>query len=135
MIASSRNQWPLSNHRTSGALRRQITSSDGGCTQREESLLMNVDPFTIAIPQTDLDDLQQRLAQTRWPDELPGSGWDAGSNQAYMKELVSYWQTTFGWRKQERELNSFPHFPVTTDYTRLPFLHLQANVLLTLPLI
>src|SRR5712692_1405589 len=135
MIASSRNQWPLSNHRTSGALRRQITSSDGGCTQREESLLLNVDPFTIAIPQTDLDDLQQRLAQTRWPDELPGSGWDAGSNQAYMKELVSYWQTTFDWRKQEQELNAFPHFRVTIDDTGIHFLHVRGKGPRPLPLI
>jgi hypothetical protein len=26
-------------------------------------------PFRIAIPQADLDDLRSRLARTRWPDE------------------------------------------------------------------
>ncbi len=31
-------------------------------------------PFRIAIPQADLDDLHERLARTRWPDELPGVG-------------------------------------------------------------
>lgn len=35
---------------------------------------MNIQPFTIAIPQTALDDLHQRLTQTRWPDEIPDSG-------------------------------------------------------------
>ena len=32
-------------------------------------------PFTIAVPEEVLSDLRQRLAATRWPDELPGSGW------------------------------------------------------------
>ena len=29
-------------------------------------------PFRVAVPQSHLDDLQDRLARTRWPDELPG---------------------------------------------------------------
>jgi len=28
-------------------------------------------PFLIQIPQTDLDDLADRLARTRWPDPGP----------------------------------------------------------------
>ena len=28
-------------------------------------------PFRIDIPQADLDDLRDRLARTRWPDQLP----------------------------------------------------------------
>jgi len=36
---------------------------------------MTIQPFTITIPQTALDDLRDRLARTRWPDELPGTGW------------------------------------------------------------
>lgn len=35
-------------------------------------------PFRIAIPQVALDDLKDRLARTRWPDELPGDGWSRG---------------------------------------------------------
>jgi len=72
---------------------------------------MNVDPFTIAVPQTDLDDLQQRLAQTRWPDELPGSGWDTGSNLTYMKELVSYWHTATASDIGQREHSRFRKDP------------------------
>ena len=37
-----------------------------------------VAPFRIDIPQADLDDLRDRLARTRWPDQLPGVGWDYG---------------------------------------------------------
>jgi epoxide hydrolase len=35
-------------------------------------------PFTIEIPQAELDDLRDRLARTRWPSELPGVGWSRG---------------------------------------------------------
>lgn len=85
--------------------------------------LMNVNPFTIAVPQAALDDLQMRLAQTRWPDEIPGSGWSYGSNLAYMKEVVSYWQTTFDWRRQEQQLNRLAHFRTMIHGMGIHFVH------------
>ena len=48
-------------------------------------------PVRIDIPQTDLDDLNDRLARTRWPDELPGVGWDRGVPLDYLKELAEHW--------------------------------------------
>ena len=66
-------------------------------------------PFEIAIAQSVMDDLKARLDQTRWPDEIPGVGWDYGSNLDYMKELVEYWRTDFDWRAQEKYLNTFHH--------------------------
>ena len=41
---------------------------------------MEVRPFTIHVPDDVLDDLRQRLGHTRFPDEIPGSGWGYGSN-------------------------------------------------------
>ena len=32
-----------------------------------------IQPFRIEIPQDDVDDLHHRLANTRWPGELPGA--------------------------------------------------------------
>ena len=48
-------------------------------------------PFRIDIPQADLDDLRDRLGRTRWPAELPGSGWEAGVPVGYLKDLAAYW--------------------------------------------
>jgi hypothetical protein len=45
-------------------------------------------PFRIAIPQADLDDLRERLARTRWPDELPGVGWSRGVPLGYNRKSV-----------------------------------------------
>ncbi len=62
---------------------------------------MDAQPFKIQVPEETLTDLQERLAQTRWSDEIPGSDWDYGTNLAYLKELVDYWRTSFNWRAQE----------------------------------
>jgi microsomal epoxide hydrolase len=80
-------------------------------------------PFTIAVPDAELDDLHQRLAATRWPDEIPGSDWQYGSNLAYIKELVAYWQHNYRWRAQERLLNSFPQYRIQLDDVTLHYIH------------
>ena len=46
-------------------------------------------PFVINIPQADLDDLSARLARTRWPDQLPGVGWDYGIPLEYVQDRKS----------------------------------------------
>ena len=50
-------------------------------------------PFRIDIPQVALDDLRERLARTRWPAEIPGTGWEAGVPLGYLKDLAAYWAT------------------------------------------
>jgi hypothetical protein len=49
--------------------------------------------FRIDVPQTELDDLRDRLARTRWPDELPEAGWDYGVPLAYARKLPGTGQT------------------------------------------
>ena len=78
--------------------------------------------FKIQVPQVVLDDLRARLMRVRWPDEIPGAGWDYGTNLQYMKELVSYWLTQFDWRAQERALNEFNHFRTAVDGQGIHFI-------------
>jgi pimeloyl-ACP methyl ester carboxylesterase len=80
-------------------------------------------PFRIEIPQADLDDLQRRLAATRWPAELPGVGWDRGVPLDYLKELAEYWRTSYDWRSAEAELNKYPQFITEIDGIDVHFLH------------
>jgi hypothetical protein len=54
--------------------------------------------FRIDIPQADLDDLADRLARTRWTDEIEGAGWDYGTSLGYLKELTDYWRDGFDGR-------------------------------------
>ena len=37
-------------------------------------------PLTIQVPDEVLADLQARLSRTRLPDQIPGTGWDYGSD-------------------------------------------------------
>ena len=76
---------------------------------------MNIQPFKIHVSDEVLDDLKHRLDRTRWPDEIADSGWDYGSNLAYIKELVDYWRTDYDWRAQEEYLNSFSQYRATID--------------------
>lgn len=84
---------------------------------------MPSEPFQIAIPQEILDDLHQRLARTRWPDEVHDAGWRYGANLAYMKDLANYWLTQFDWRAQEQRINSFSNYQTTLDGLRIHFVH------------
>jgi len=84
---------------------------------------MSIQPFTINIPQATLEDLRERLARTRWPDEVEGAGWDYGTNVGYLKELVDYWQHTFDWRAQEAKLNQYAQFRADIDGVGIHFIH------------
>ena len=96
---------------------------------------MDVKPFTITVEDSVLDDLRQRLAETRWPDEIPNTGWDYGSNLAYIKELVEYWRTDFNWRAQEAKLNEFNHFKSEVDGLDIHFIHEKGKGPNPIPLI
>ena len=92
-------------------------------------------PFRIDVPQATLNDLRDRLARTRWPDELPGVGWSRGVPAAYMKELAEYWRTAYDWRKHEARLNEYPQFTTTIDGANVHFLHVRSPEPDALPLI
>ncbi len=96
---------------------------------------MDVKPFKVQIPEATLQDLKDRLARTRWPDEILDSGWDYGSNLAYIKELVDYWRTQFEWRAQEEAINSFANFRANIDGLGIHFIHERGRGSNALPLI
>lgn len=83
-------------------------------------------PFRLTVPQADLDDLHDRLDRTRWPDELPGAGWDYGVPVGYLRELVRYWRHTYDWRAAEARLNEWPQFMTTIDGANVHFAHIRS---------
>ena len=96
---------------------------------------LDVRPFQVDIPQTDLDDLAERLARVRWPDELPGADWSLGVPLDYVRELVEYWRTGFDWRPHEAKLNAYSQFTTTIDGQNVHFLHVKSPEPDALPLI
>jgi epoxide hydrolase len=94
-----------------------------------------ISPYRIDIPQGALDDLRDRLGRTRWPDELPGVGWDLGVPLDYLKGLAEYWATTYDWRGQEAALNEFAQFTTVIDDQNVHFLHVRSPEPEALPLL
>ncbi len=85
--------------------------------------MSQIEPFKIAVPDEVLIDLRERLARSRLPDEVPDTGWEYGTNLAYLKELIEYWRTRYDWRLHERELNRFAHFRAEVDGLKIHFIH------------
>jgi microsomal epoxide hydrolase len=92
-------------------------------------------PFRISVPQAELDDLRDRLGRTRWPDQLPGVGWDYGIELVVVQELAEYWRTGYDWRAAERRLNEFPQFTTVIDGQNVHFMHVRSAEPDALPLI
>ena len=69
-----------------------------------------MEPFRIHVADEVLDDLRARLRRTRWPDQIPGIGWEPGAELDRLRNLVSYWANEFDWRVWERKLNALDHF-------------------------
>jgi hypothetical protein len=92
-------------------------------------------PFRIDIPQAELDDLNERLAHTRWPGEPAGIGWSRGVPEGYLQELAEYWRSGYDWRVQEAMLNQYPQFTTMIDGANIHFLHVRSPEPDALPLI
>lgn len=72
-------------------------------------------PLHIAIPQAQLLDLKSRLALTRYPDAQTVADWDQGVPLAYVRELATYWQEQYDWRRCEARLNAWPNFLIEIE--------------------
>ena len=56
---------------------------------------MQITNFDISVENSTLDQLRDRLINTRYPDEITDSGWNYGTDLSYLKELVQYWHSDF----------------------------------------
>ncbi|MCC3374260.1 epoxide hydrolase family protein [Cohnella sp. REN36] len=83
-------------------------------------------PFRIETAQAALDDLNLRLGMTRWPDELPGVGWNYGAPLSFVKGMAEYWKTSFDWRSQEARLNELPQFTAEVSGANIHFFHVRS---------
>lgn len=98
-----------------------------------------IEPLRIDVPQSQLDDLADRLARVRWANELPAdqvtdgiqkgpvqSGWEYGVPLEYVQRLVAYWRDGYDWRTWEARLNEFPQFTTEIDGQNIHFLHVRS---------
>jgi pimeloyl-ACP methyl ester carboxylesterase len=92
-------------------------------------------PFTVAIPDTEIDDLKLRLARTRWPNQETVPDWSQGVRLENTASLIEYWEKKYDWRRFERELNSFPQFVTNIVGLDIHFIHVRSKNPNAMPLI
>jgi pimeloyl-ACP methyl ester carboxylesterase len=94
-----------------------------------------VRPFTVAVADSEVEDLKQRLARTRWPNSETVPDWSQGVRLENAKSLISYWGREYDWRRFESELNRFPQFLTAIDGLDIHFIHLKSENPNAMPLV
>jgi pimeloyl-ACP methyl ester carboxylesterase len=92
-------------------------------------------PFTIEIPEAELEALRARIAATRWPSEELVEDASQGVQLATLQELARYWATEHDWRKAEAKLNALPQFKTEIDGLDIHFIHVKSRHENAMPLI
>jgi pimeloyl-ACP methyl ester carboxylesterase len=90
--------------------------------------------FRIDVPDEALADLGERLRRVRWPEQLPGDGWQRGVPVDYLRGLVERWKS-YDWRAWEARLNEYPQYTTRIDEQTIHFLHVRSPEPDALPLI
>src|SRR5690606_11985899 len=96
--------------------------------------------FRIEVPESELDDLRERLARTRWPDPATVPGWAQGVPLDYARELVDHWANRYDWRRCEAEINALPQYRTGLDgggddTVDVHFLHVRSRHTGAIPLL
>jgi pimeloyl-ACP methyl ester carboxylesterase len=92
-------------------------------------------PFHVNVPDAELADLSQRLAQTRLPDKETVTDYSQGVPLKTVQQVLSYWQSDYDWRKVEARLNAVPNFITEIDGLDIHFIHVRSKHENALPLI
>jgi epoxide hydrolase len=95
----------------------------------------DITPFTLAIPQSDLEDLRRRLDATRWPEREAVEDWTQGAPLAKVKALADHWRHRYDWRACEARLNALGQFKTEIDGLGIHFLHVRSPHAGAVPLI
>jgi epoxide hydrolase len=94
-----------------------------------------IHPFTLAVPESALEDLQRRIDHARWPEAELVEDWSQGAPLAKVRALVDHWRHRYDWRRCEARLNALGQFKTEIDGLGIHFLHIRSSEANALPLI
>jgi pimeloyl-ACP methyl ester carboxylesterase len=92
-------------------------------------------PFTIEIPEAEIEAMRSRIEATRWPERETVTDQSQGVPSATMQELAQYWASDYDWRACEAKLNALPQFITEIDGLDIHFVHVRSRHDDALPLI
>jgi pimeloyl-ACP methyl ester carboxylesterase len=104
-------------------------------TGEESASDTTIRPFTIEIPEADLDDLRARIAGARWPERETVTDQSQGVQLATIRALARYWGNDYDLRRFEARLNALPQFMTEIDGLDIHFIHVESPHENALPLI
>ncbi|KAF1926207.1 putative epoxide hydrolase [Didymella exigua CBS 183.55] len=87
-------------------------------------------PFTLNIPDQDIDEWRQLLTLSKLaPETWEGSHEDGryGVTHKWLRETKDYWLNTYDWRAEERRINSFPNYRMAIDGVDVHFVALFSS--------
>src|ERR1044071_1693525 len=93
----------------------------------EPAAAASIRPFTIEIPEADIEALRARIAATRWPEKEPVGDRSQGVQLATIQALARYWETEHDWRKCEARLKALPQFVTDVDGLDIHFIHVRSE--------
>ncbi len=94
-----------------------------------------IEPFTISIPEAQLDDLRGRLSRARWPEAEPVGDWSQGVPTKNLRALCAYWLDRYDWRRCEAMLNGWNPQRTRIDGLEIAFYHIRSPEPDALPLL
>jgi hypothetical protein len=86
-----------------------------------------ITPFDIIVSHDDVEDLQQRIRNTRWPDAETSDDWSQGVPLAYVQELVQYWGSEYDHQRLANRLNAYDNFKTTLLGLGIHFMHIKSS--------
>ena len=104
-------------------------------TTEESAGAAAIRPFTVEIPEAEIEALRARVAATRWPRKELVGDWSQGVQLAMLQELARYWAADYDWRRCEAALNGLPQFTTEIDGLGIHFIHVKSRHENALPLI
>ena len=96
---------------------------------------MSLQAFEVNLPQSTLDDLRERLNDTRWAPDDDATDWEAGASPAYMRQMIQYWRSNYDWRAEEKQINRFAHYRATLGGAAVHFIHERGKGKSPLPIV
>ena len=97
--------------------------------------MSHIERFTVPYSSSSVENLRNRLKQTRWPDEIPHSNWAYGFDLRFLADLCDYWMDRFDWKAQIDRISAFNHYIFRTNEGRVHFIHEKGKGTAPMPLI
>jgi pimeloyl-ACP methyl ester carboxylesterase len=88
---------------------------------------VEVRPFTISVPEEEVEELRSRLRRTRWPEPATVDDWSQGVPLDYAREVCGYWADAYDWRRCETGLNGAANFMTELGGLDNHFQHIRSR--------